>query len=716
MIIDSGNNSLQTNVPSNGANYTIAATAQAFQILSSAIYEHKIAAVVRELCTNAYDSHIQAGKADQPFKVTLPNDIHPYFEVEDFGVGLSMDDATNIYTVYFASTKNTDNTVAGGLGLGSKTPFAYTKQFTVRIRKDGVENTAMIYMDASGCPRMDVISTMQTSEPNGVKVTVPVSPSDARTFHTEAAFYLSFYPVKPEINIDLNLTYPAVGKELEDNGIAYCKRATTSWTSLSRGNFYVVMGPVAYGIDIMSLISDRLDREILQSSINNQGAMFVKFDIGDVAVAASRESLSLDKKTEEFVKDKFTQQVREFRKNLFEAANVPGIHITEMYDRFVEKYNSGAFISMGMAAGNTLSSIQRGVHIPRLGVVRSKWGREREEYLRKRVSILDVHTKCSTEIRILELDMNTATHPLKKVSADVRKDFVYFGTLTESRIKRIEAIFNKKVVVTKYSKVYADILEERRKNRKTGGPRTKYANSSIIASGFIATIDENGEFRSQTFRNLRRDIDEDTFWYDGDNSMSINVREAGEFIDDALKFYMETEEIARIVLVRKTAQNEKRLEKFNVEDFEVVLKSFTEEHKEEIADAYRRGTKGLLNVAPALGLLADTSEELLDAEMMADYTDIMSMQLNGPVLKAHHITRFFYAAYVLVQKHSDKMAAINNFIRHDAETIFREHYQLLSDAFEYRGWPAKDTEEYRLAIELIKTMKEFKTKKESEQE
>ena len=52
--------------------FQIRTTAQAFDILSSGIYSDPIMAVIRELSCNAYDSHVEAGKADVPFEVHQP--------------------------------------------------------------------------------------------------------------------------------------------------------------------------------------------------------------------------------------------------------------------------------------------------------------------------------------------------------------------------------------------------------------------------------------------------------------------------------------------------------------------------------------------------------------------------------------------------------------------------------------------------------------------
>ena len=59
------------------SNYTIEASAKAFSILSDGLYADKIKAVVRELSTNAYDAHVDAGCPEQSFTIHLPNRFEP---------------------------------------------------------------------------------------------------------------------------------------------------------------------------------------------------------------------------------------------------------------------------------------------------------------------------------------------------------------------------------------------------------------------------------------------------------------------------------------------------------------------------------------------------------------------------------------------------------------------------------------------------------------
>src|SRR3990167_10349443 len=100
--------------------FEIRINAHAFKMLSSGIYSDKITAILREIGCNAADAHIEAGIANKPFEVKIPNRIDPQFYIRDFGSGLSHDNVMTLYTTYFASTKQDSNDVTGGFGLGSK--------------------------------------------------------------------------------------------------------------------------------------------------------------------------------------------------------------------------------------------------------------------------------------------------------------------------------------------------------------------------------------------------------------------------------------------------------------------------------------------------------------------------------------------------------------------------------------------------------------------
>jgi glycosyltransferase involved in cell wall biosynthesis len=84
--------------------FTIKSCSKAFKILSDKLYSDKIGAVVRELSTNAYDSHIEANNPNS-FDVHFPNMIEPYFYIRDYGTGISPENIISVLLCYVSHDK-----------------------------------------------------------------------------------------------------------------------------------------------------------------------------------------------------------------------------------------------------------------------------------------------------------------------------------------------------------------------------------------------------------------------------------------------------------------------------------------------------------------------------------------------------------------------------------------------------------------------------------
>ena len=122
------NNTKQKDNISNSSKFSIDSSSfRAFMALSDNLYSQKEFAIVRELISNAIDASI-AANTNEPIKITLNEKL---FSIEDFGIGISLDNFINIYSVYMNSTKTDDKNSIGGFGIGGKTPFIYTDKFIV---------------------------------------------------------------------------------------------------------------------------------------------------------------------------------------------------------------------------------------------------------------------------------------------------------------------------------------------------------------------------------------------------------------------------------------------------------------------------------------------------------------------------------------------------------------------------------------------------------
>ena len=164
----------------NAANYKLEESYAAFEILSSTLYSNKIGAVVRELLSNAIDSHNRSRKKDIPVEIGVEERTDgDIFYVEDFGLGLTEDEATYLFSTYFATTKGNENESIGGFGLGCKSPFAYTDSFKVIATKAGEVNTFLASREPGDLPKFFLDKKEFVNKSNGLRIQVPIKDHDA---------------------------------------------------------------------------------------------------------------------------------------------------------------------------------------------------------------------------------------------------------------------------------------------------------------------------------------------------------------------------------------------------------------------------------------------------------------------------------------------------------------------------------------------------------
>ena len=283
MIINSApqNEAVVSNVGEIGE-FRIRNSAKAFNILSSGLYANKIRAIVRELSCNAIDSHVAAGKVGTPFDVHIPNSLEPHFSIRDYGTGLTHDQVTSIYTTYFESTKTNSNEFIGALGLGSKSPFSYTDNFTVTAIKDGRKGIYTAFINEQGVPSIALMMEEQTTEPAGVEVKFSVNDRyDFDKFRQEARSVYKWFKQRPVVSGVDNFEFPEVKYETENIIPGVHSLAE------GRGSSYAVMGNIAYPIEIPQADNTLGDlRSLLACSL------LIEFDIGELDFQASREGLS----------------------------------------------------------------------------------------------------------------------------------------------------------------------------------------------------------------------------------------------------------------------------------------------------------------------------------------------------------------------------------------------------------------------------------------
>lgn len=282
MIINSApvNEAIMSNVNEIGE-FRIRNSAKAFSILSSGLYANKIRAIIRELSCNAVDSHVAADNKETPFDIHLPNTLEPWFSVRDYGTGLSHDQVKNIYTTYFESTKTESNEFIGALGLGSKSPFSYTDNFTVTAVQSGRKGIYSAFINDQGVPSIALMMEEETTDPSGVEVKFSVNDRyDFDKFKQEARSVYTYFKLRPVISGCNDFKFTDVEYETLDivPGVHSHKNGRRS---------VAIMGNIAYPIDVPEADKTLGDLRSLLSC-----GLEMHFAIGELDFQASREGLS----------------------------------------------------------------------------------------------------------------------------------------------------------------------------------------------------------------------------------------------------------------------------------------------------------------------------------------------------------------------------------------------------------------------------------------
>jgi hypothetical protein len=239
------------------------------------LYSNRELAVVREYSTNARDAMIEAGNGSEPIEVRLPSAMNPYFEVRDFGIGMSEETLKRVYTQFGESTKRDSDDFNGMLGFGSKSAMAYTNTFTIEAVKDGIKTIAIISRKEDFRIVLKIVMRdLKTNERDGVKIQVPVH--NWSTFTPIANDFYKYW-IPGTVMVNGKIPEWAAGEKIDDN--LYYSKGDTS---------YVVMGNVAYRIN---------NPRVLFPSGMNQFNFVAYVPNGAIEFVPSREDLKYSEHT-----------------------------------------------------------------------------------------------------------------------------------------------------------------------------------------------------------------------------------------------------------------------------------------------------------------------------------------------------------------------------------------------------------------------------------
>lgn len=253
------------------------------EILRNKLYSNIKKAICQEYTSNARDAHREVGKGDVPIQITLPSILDPNWHCRDFGPGISPERVTNIFIQYGVSTKRESNDFTGSYGIGAKSAFGYSDSFIVNTFIKGIKRSYGAIIDESRRGKFVLLSETETNEPDGTEIVVPVRREHFNEFRFETERATRHWNPRPNI-IDPTDTF----KYTETNPI------------LSGDNWFILNGHYSFNVILDGIIYP-IDRSLLDSSklpkLNYHSEVYLKFNTGDLAVSANRESVELNERT-----------------------------------------------------------------------------------------------------------------------------------------------------------------------------------------------------------------------------------------------------------------------------------------------------------------------------------------------------------------------------------------------------------------------------------
>lgn len=287
MLVATKVNDFQTGGALNARKSTMELSAKTFKMQIDSIYSDKIGAPVRELASNAWDSHLRAG-TERPFYVQVPTPLHPEFAVRDYGSGMTDAIMENVYIVLGRSDKEQTNKEVGMWGLGSKSPFAYTDQYTISCYDGETVRHYGYGLAEDEIPTLYTMDIQPCDEPRGVRVAFSVEDRDFQAF--EKAVRL--IAVAHENAFETNIT-------LADK--ADCLFKGDDWYALTDSvlpvGWYARQGCVIYPLD-------RAQVEYPNPGWDSKYRFILDCPIGTVKVTPSRESIEYVEEVTDYLKSR----------------------------------------------------------------------------------------------------------------------------------------------------------------------------------------------------------------------------------------------------------------------------------------------------------------------------------------------------------------------------------------------------------------------------
>ena len=255
-------------------------------LLSSNLYSDPEQSFIREIVSNAWDSHVEAGTTDTPVIVRFKKGNNGWeVTIRDFGTGLSPERFQEVYCNIGSSTKRESNEFIGGFGIGKYSSLACTNTVYITSYYEG---TAFLYVMVKSGNTITTNLVMQkpTEEKNGVEVTIKnISNIDP---YKKALKYIVFFP---------NVYIDGIDNKVNNTKLKRFNNFAVASTSIDTK---ILLGNVLYPCNtkLLSMASKDFLENIVSSGI------VIKFNVGELSITPNRESIIYSSDTISKIEDR----------------------------------------------------------------------------------------------------------------------------------------------------------------------------------------------------------------------------------------------------------------------------------------------------------------------------------------------------------------------------------------------------------------------------
>ena len=255
-------------------------------LLSSNLYSDPEQSFIREIVSNAWDSHVEAGTTDTPVIIRFKRGANGWeVTIRDFGTGLSPERFQEVYCNIGSSTKRESNEFIGGFGIGKYSSLACTNTVYITSYYEG---TAFLYVmvKSGNTITTNLVMEKPTEEKNGVEVTIKnilnIIP------YKEALKYIVFFP---------NVYVDGIDNKVNDTKL---KRFNNFAVASEYIDTKILLGNVLYPCNtkLLSIASRDFLRNIEFSGI------VIKFNVGEISITPNRESIIYSSDTISKIEDR----------------------------------------------------------------------------------------------------------------------------------------------------------------------------------------------------------------------------------------------------------------------------------------------------------------------------------------------------------------------------------------------------------------------------